>query len=162
MPYAIPEDVVHATVVAGGLCTPYLATGRGPSVVLLSKEPSWLAGLFAGVPRHYHLVAPVPPAAVEGISGNIVASHDSIRADFPGWIDGFLDALGVARAWIVADARYADVSLAYSVAAPDRVRAVVVLQEDGLEAGGDPAEITRSLIGIVASLKVTNEFPAKD
>jgi pimeloyl-ACP methyl ester carboxylesterase len=151
MSHAIPGDVVHASVVAGGLCTPYLAAGRGPAVILLSKAPAWIAGVLSAVPRHFHVLAPVP-ATIQGNGAEGAASHDSIRADFPGWIDGFLDALGVTRAWIVTDARYADVSLAYSVAAPDRVRAVVVLQEDGQAPADDPARITRSLIGFVASL----------
>ncbi len=151
MSHVIPGDVVHASVVAGGLRTPYLAAGRGPAVILLSRAPSWLATVLSAVPRHFHVLAPVP-AAPEGNDTDGATAHDSRRADFPGWIDGFLDALGITQAWIVADARFGDASLAYSAAAPERVRAVVVLQEGGQEPEDTTAEITRSLIGIAAAL----------
>jgi hypothetical protein len=170
MSTSAPQDIVHASVVAGGThdeSTHYQRAGRGASVILLSGDGTTANALLAGLPRHFRLIAPNVPASLAVTGG-----------DFQTWLRGFLDALGVTRAAIVAGPCFAAQVLGFSLMEPERVGQIVFLigpcgtsfgadgergVVDRLEKAGqsllvvpldqtDPAAFARSLASIEAFL----------
>jgi pimeloyl-ACP methyl ester carboxylesterase len=119
MSSSAPQDMVHASVVAGGTAdasTDYQRAGQGASVVLLSGDGTTSNALLAGLPRHFRLIAP-----------NVLASLAVTASGFHAWLRGFLDALGVTRAAIVVGPCFAAQVLGFALTDPDRIGQLVFL-----------------------------------
>ena len=119
MSSSAPQDIVHASVVAGGahdLSTHYQRAGRGTSVILLSGDGTTSNALLAGLPRHFRLIAP-----------NVPASLAVTASGFQTWLRGFLDALGVTRAAIVVGPCFAAQVLGFALMEPERIGQLVFL-----------------------------------
>lgn len=132
MPFDISADVVHARVVAGGICTPYDRVGRGEPVVLLTESPERRAAILAAMPRWLLTVAPARlPAAGNGSDGS---------ADFAAWLRSLLEALGLQRVALLADASMATAALGFATLEPERVSQIVLLRlaGDGAWTAGVP------------------------
>jgi pimeloyl-ACP methyl ester carboxylesterase len=119
MSSSAPQDIVHASVVAGGThdaSTHYRRAGRGASVILLSGEATISTALLSGLPRHFRLIAPnVPPSLAVTANG------------FQTWLRGFLDALGITRAAIVVGPCFAAQVLGFALTEPERIGQLVFL-----------------------------------
>ncbi|HSQ32832.1 MAG TPA: alpha/beta hydrolase [Gemmatimonadaceae bacterium] len=116
----IPPDVVRACVVAGDLNTHYYRAGRGEPLLLLADDESLRSGLLAGIPRQLRVLAPDSPASV--------FSESAEPGDFAAWLRSFLDALGLQRVTLVADAGFAAMALGFARTESERVTRLVVLQ----------------------------------
>ena len=108
----LPTDVVRACVVAGDVDTPYYRVGRGEPVLMLVGDTATLSALLAGLPRDLRALAP---------------NHHT--GEFGLWLSGFLDALGIQRVAVVADASFALPTVAFARAEPDRVARLVIVGE---------------------------------
>lgn len=127
--------VIRATVVAGQTSTGYLLAGAGPPVLLLatgSPDPALIEAL-AG---RFRVIAPEIPKEIAPSSTGFVAH------EFHGWLDGFIDGLGLPVVSLVTDARLESTALDYAEAVPDRIRMVVSCNPSG---GIDLSRLTASL-----------------
>jgi hypothetical protein len=135
-----PPDVIAAKVVAMGVCTCYQSAGRGPAVVVVSAIPARVHALLARIPRHFRVIAPQP-------CGPMLAAD----CDFMGWIDSFLEALGLSHLWMVADAEFAVSLTDYARAVPDRVRGLVVLDSPACGRVDDDGGSLDAMLGGIVS-----------
>jgi len=125
---ALHDEVVRAGVVAGGVDTRYLGTGRGAPVLVLTDDPARRAVLLEHFPRGLRIIA---PDLHKG-------PHEWVAwRDDPAWLASFLDALGLWRVAVVADAALAATSVAMALAAPGRVASLVLLQNGLVSEGQD-------------------------
>lgn len=119
-------EIVRAGVVAGGVDTRYLRAGRGTPVLVLSDDPARRAAFLEHLPLGLRVIAPeLPPAPQPGAAG----------PDFPAWLGFFLEALGLWRVAVVADAALAVPAVDMALADPERVTSLVLLQHGLLEVG---------------------------
>jgi len=114
-----------------------LATPRLQARVLErgSGEPVLMLHGGGGVAAHwaplmarlegYHLVAPDRPGC--GLTDSFDNRGVDLREHAVAFVGGVLDALGIARAHFVANSMGATWSLWFALAAPDRVRSLVLL-----------------------------------
>lgn len=116
----VPPDVVRACVVAGDLNTYYYRTGRGEPLLLLADDETLRSDLLAAIPRQVRVLAPDSPESV--------LSESADPGDFGIWLRSFLDALGLHRVALVADAGFAAAALGFARAESERVSRVVLLQ----------------------------------
>lgn len=100
----------RAAVVAAGVTTPYVVAGHGPNAVLLASEPDGPGN--ARLHARFRVFAPAVPVASDPTS-------------LAGWLDGFLDGLGLGRVLLLVDHGFAAFARSYATAAPDRVESVV-------------------------------------
>jgi pimeloyl-ACP methyl ester carboxylesterase len=113
-------DVIRACVVVGALDTPFETAGRGPTVVVLTDQPSVRQRLLSQLPRSLRIVA---PTLVPGSPSSAAAA-----TDFTEWLGGVLDALGIPSVAIVADAWLQGPAVAYAMLEPARVARLALLQ----------------------------------
>ena len=130
------DEVVRAGVVAGGVDTRYLGAGRGAPVLVLSDDPARRTALLKQLPLGLRVIAPeLPPSPHPRVE----------RPDFPAWLGCFLEALGLWRVAMVADAALIVPSVDMALADPERVTSLVLLQRglpnEGTEADGFDAQI---------------------
>lgn len=112
-------EIVRAGVVAGGVDTRYLGAGRGTPVLVLSDDPVRRTAFLEHLPLGLRVIAPeLPPHAQPGAAG----------PDFPAWLGFFLEALGLWRVAVVADAALAVPTVDMALADPERVTSLVLLQ----------------------------------
>lgn len=141
MPDIVVPQIVHAFAVAGDTCTPYIAAGRGPVVVVLTDSQRRASALVAGLSGNARVVAPAPwesagwskPAAGDTAAFSLAA----ILRDLPGWMQSFLDALGLDGVFLVVDATFAADALRFVLLSPDRIRGLAVLQHAHSARGGE-------------------------
>lgn len=119
-------EIVRAGVVAGGVDTRYLGAGRGTPVLVLSDDPARRTAFLEHLPLGLRVIAPeLPPTSQSGAAW----------PDFPAWFGFFLEALGLWRVAVVADAALAVPSVGMALADADRVTSLVLLQYDLREMG---------------------------
>ncbi len=116
----VAPDVVRACVVAGDLNTHYYRAGRGQPLVLLVYDEVLRSGLLAAIPRSVRVLSPDSPESV--------LSEAADPGDFAIWLRSFLDALGLHRVAIIADAGFAAAALDFARADSERVTRLVLLQ----------------------------------
>lgn len=130
------NEVVRAGVVAGGVDTRYLGVGRGAPVLVLSDDPTRRAALLEQLPLGLRVIAPeLPPSLHPWVAW----PESSV------WLGHFLEALGLWRVAVVADAALTVPSVDLALADPGRVTSLVLLQHglrnDGTEEDGFAAQI---------------------
>lgn len=126
------NDIADATACADGCETPYRRAGRGDPVLLLAAPGSPTAAtLFDALAQRHRVYSPKLPGqlATEGASES--------RNAFAGWLRGFLDALGVTSASIVADEDMGAAAVGFALVEPYRIARVVLMLTD---ASGDAPE----------------------
>ena len=120
-------DFVRATVCDGSLTMRYRRAGSGRTVLVLGE----LGPLSGSLAARFRVVVP-----------------EIADAPAPGWLPGFLDALGAPAVVVLADARHALAALAFTLMDPDSVQALVLVTDAGVPAGlwEDLARIRRPLL----------------
>jgi pimeloyl-ACP methyl ester carboxylesterase len=155
-----PPDVVRALVVAGDIHIPYVSTGRGAAVVLLTDEAVVRAAFLRGAPRRIRLLVPEAPRRVQAADETAESAIAGVRAlqGMPvaaRWMDDFLDALGLGRAWLVADAMHTPDARAYAAAMPERVLGLAELDPTS----DDPSRLWDDVATIVALVDRGDDGP---
>ena len=115
MSIALPPDAVRCCVVAGETDTPYTRAGRGEPVVILAADRDTAARLLTDLPRRFQAIAPDP----------------RVHSDFSGWLRGFLDALGLPAASLIADSAFAPDAIYFALHEPDRVNRMAFIAANG-------------------------------
>lgn len=133
------------TVAAGDLSTFTFVEGDGPPVVMLhgmaATADCWMYARDS-LRRRFRVVAPDLPGHGRSTGGLRRYS----LSFFSAWLDGFLDALRLPAITLVGHSMGGAISLAYALARPDRVQALVLV--DALGVGhGLPWGVLRRVIG---------------
>ncbi len=114
------------TVDAGGVETFYLDAGRGPAVILLhglgATNASMLPTLWSLARRH-RVLAPDLPGF--GESGKPIRAYDA--AFLAGWLEAFMDAVGLRHAHLVGNSMGGRVALEAGLRLPERIDRLVLL-----------------------------------
>ena len=121
MPNTVPPDVVSAFVVASTVDTPYRAAGRGAPVVVLALSAATQAALLAHTPRNLRVLVPALTGA---------EPHLATASSFAEWLINFVDALGIARFALIADAALAAHVIGFTTQCPERVHELALLKEE--------------------------------
>lgn len=120
MPPVTAPEIIHATVQAGTIETPYRRAGHGPTLLLLSGEDDGDAAdapLFAVLSTAFRVIAPRPVMAEDG----------------PAWLRDVMDGLGLTRAILVAAPPFAAAAQACARDDPDRIHRLILMDEDDPE-----------------------------
>ena len=135
---AVPS-ATRATVHAGAHATVYLRAGQGEPVVLLCARPR--RPLLATLAARFRVIAPELPR-------HALPPADGSPVPFSAWLRDFLDGLGVGRASVVAEERFALRTLNFALTDPTRVHRVALLFRDApdpaLSAGALPDLLGRA------------------
>lgn len=138
-----PGRTARATLLIGTLETPFLRRGHGPPVVALTRAPlphdhaldpesapdsDPIAGVAAALATHRRVTTVAPPLDTASVKS------------FTGWLEGFMEGLGIPSAPIVASEDLALAAVHFALAHPDRVERLVLLgchppEVDGIVAG---------------------------
>jgi len=114
--------ITDATACADGRETPYRRAGHGDPVVLLAApESPTAAPLFEALAQRHRVYSPK-------ILAQLAEKESSrCRTTFGDWLRGFLDALGVTRASIVADEHAGAAALGFAILEHHRIARVVLV-----------------------------------
>ncbi len=117
-----------ATAAVGGIRTPYLDAGPSdaPVVVMLHGLGATNASMLPTIwdlATDYHVVAPDLPGF--GIADKPIAPYSAEW--FGGWLEGFCDALGLDRFFLLGNSLGGRVAIEGGLQMPDRVRGLVLL-----------------------------------
>lgn len=134
------------SVRAAGIRTSFLEAGQGPPVILLHGLGATNASLLTtlwDLAEDHRVIAPDLPGF--GDSAKPLRAYHA--AFFSGWLEGFLDALGIERADVVGNSMGGRIALEIGLRAPERVDHLVLLMPS-------PAFIRyRELAGVVRYLR---------
>ena len=119
---ASTSDITDATACADGRETPYRRAGHGDPVVLLAVPESPTAPpLFEALAQRHRVYSPKIPAQLAA------TESPRCRTTFAEWLRGFLDALGVTRASIVADEHAGAAAVGFALLEHYRIARVVLV-----------------------------------
>src|SRR5262245_23183287 len=102
----------------------YERAGAGPTVIMLvngAVADGARARIFAELSRTCRVICP------EWNSAQSNSREGTVAEDLTDWLAGFLDALGVARASVVASDQQALSALRFALTEPDRVERIALL-----------------------------------
>ena len=133
------------TAAAGGLSTFTLVEGDGPPLVMLhvmaATADCWMYTRDS-LKRRFRVVTPDLPGHGRSTGG----SRRYGLSFYTAWLDDFLDALALPAVALVGHSMGGAISLAYALAHPDRVQALVLI--DALGVGRNlPRGVLRRVIG---------------
>lgn len=116
----------------------FLEGGRGPSVLMLHRGGGIAAGgvpLLSDLEREFRVIAPDSPGC--GLTDKVSFGEPPFREYMVGFVQGFLDALGIQEVSIIGNSIGGYCALAFALAQPHRVRKLVLL--------GAPAGLTEAV-----------------
>lgn len=112
MPIATAPQIIHATVQAGTIETPYRRAGHGPTILLLLGEDDD-AALLTALSSSFRVIAPAPVMAEDG----------------PAWLRDVMDGLGLTHAILVSDSRCSVDAQACAREDPDRIHRLILIED---------------------------------
>lgn len=145
---ANPDVVIEERQVdVGGLSTHYLTAGEGSPLVLLhghgESSESW-RWVMPALSRTHRVYAPDFPGSGETAKPPVYSRPPAVYSDF---LAGFLDTLGLERTALVANSHGGLIALRFTLAAPQRVTALGLVDSSGLGREINPALVALALPG---------------